>query len=57
MGRPHRVLEDVVIYVKVGGVGGRGHIGNVGSLSGPDVVPVDPAEERVALEIGDPVQT
>lgn len=55
--RPHRVLEDIVVYVKVGRVSGRGHVGDVGGLSGPDVVPVDPAEERVALEVGDPVQT
>lgn len=55
--RPHRVLEDVVVYVKVGRVSGRGHVGDVGGLCGPDVVPVDPAEERVALEVRDPVQT
>lgn len=54
---PHRVLEDVVIHVKVGRVSGRGHVGDVGSFSTPDVVPVNPAEEWVALEVRDPVQT
>ena len=54
---PHRVLEDVVVHVKVGGVSGRGYIRDVGGLSRPDVVPVNPDEERVALEVGDPVQT
>lgn len=53
----HRVLQDVVIHVKVGRVSGRGHVGHVRRLSRTDVVPVDPAEEGVALEVGDPVQT
>lgn len=55
--RPHRVLKDVVIHVKVGRVRGGGNLRDVGGLRGPDVVPVDAAEERVALEVGDAVQT
>lgn len=54
---PHRVLKDVVVHVKVGRVRGGGHLRDVGRLCGPDVVPVDAAEERVALEVGDAVQT
>lgn len=53
----HWVLEDIVVYVKVGSVGRRGHVRDVGRLGGSDVVPVDPAEERVALKVRDPVQS
>lgn len=54
---PHRVLEDIVIHIKVGGVSGRGHVRDVGSLSSPDVVPVYPTKKWVALEVGDPIET
>ncbi len=45
------VLENIVVYIKVGGVGGRGHVGDVGGFSRPDVVPVDASKEWVALEV------
>lgn len=54
---PHRVLQNVVVHIEVGGVGGGRHVGNVGGLQGSDVVPVNPVEERVVLEIRDPVQS
>lgn len=54
---PHRILENVVIHIEVGGVCGRGHVRDIGSLGRPYVVPVYPAEKRVALEVGDPVAT
>lgn len=52
----HRVLEDVIVHVEVGRVGGRGHVGDVRRLGRADVVPVDAAKERVALEVRDPVE-
>lgn len=53
---PHRILQDVIIHIEVGCVSGRRHVRNVGGLGRPDVVPVDPAEEWMALEVRDPIQ-
>ena len=47
--------DVIIINIKVGGVCGRGDLGYVGSSGLGDVVPVNSSEERMILEIQDPV--
>ena len=47
--------DVIIINIKVGGVCGRGDLGYVGSSGLGDVVPVNSSEERMILEIQDPI--
>lgn len=49
------VPQHVVVHVKVGRVGRTAHIRDVGRLQVPDVLPVQPLEEGVLLEVLHPI--
>lgn len=56
-GRCHTydVPQHVVVHVEVGRVGRTAHVRNIGRLQVPDVLPVQPLEEGVLLEVLHPV--
>lgn len=47
----HRLLERVVIHIKVGGVGRAGHLGHERGHAHANVVPVNAFKEGVRLEV------